>query len=78
MSEYENLNAKVKTNMAARRKETIKSIVILLVKVLVVIAIFFGLATIGFISAVFMVILVAITICIGAFNAGRIWSGYKR
>ena len=78
MSEYENLNAKIKTQMAARRKEIIKYTSILLAKVLVVIAIFYGLNAITFISAEFMLILVFITICIGAFNAGRIWSGFKR
>ena len=78
MSEYENLNAKIKTKIATRRKEIIKDVCILLAKVLMAIAIFYGLNAITFISAEFMLILVAITICIGAFNAGRIWSGYKR
>ena len=78
MSEYENFNAKVKTNMASRRKAIIKDTNILLVTVLVTIAIFYGLNAITFISAEFMLILVFITICIGAFNAGRIWSDYKR
>ena len=78
MSEYESLNAKVKTNMASRRQAIIKDTNILLVKVLLAIAIFVGLKAITFISAVFMVILISATICIGAFNAGCIWSGYKR
>lgn len=78
MSDYEMNNQKIAVKKAAMRKETIKSLVTLLAIVLVVVLAFVGLEYIGFISELFMVILIAITVCTGAFNAGRIWSCYKR
>ncbi len=77
MSEYEKINAGVKQSMSARRTEAIKRIVIELVKVLLAIAACIGLKAIGFISAMFLVILVAIIICIGAFKSGYICRDIK-
>ena len=78
MSEFEKINQKIAAQKAARRKETIKELVRLLAKVLWVVLVFVVLAHIGFISELFMVLLVSATVCTGAFNAGRIWSCYKR
>ena len=78
MSEFENLNQKTKANKAAMRKETVKAIVRLSFIVLAVVLAFAGLYLIGFISLLFMVILISIAVCTGAFYAGRISIGYKK
>lgn len=78
MSDYEILNQKVTVQKAVRRKAAMKRLVGVLAIVLVVILAFVGLEYIGFINDVFMVILIAITMCTGSFQAGRIWSGVKR
>ena len=78
MSDYEKINAKIQTNMDTKRKEIVMATNILLAKVLVAIAIFWGLKVITFISATFMFLLISITICVGSFSAGRIWSGFHR
>ena len=77
MSDYEKINAGVKVQMAARRKTAIKRIIVVLVLVIAALASFIGLKAIGFISFTFMVILVAVTICTGAFKAGYIWRDVK-
>lgn len=78
MSDFEKINQKIAAQKAVMRKETIKGLAKLLAIVLVVVLAFVGLEYIGFISDLFMVILIAITVCAGAFNAGRIWTGFKR
>lgn len=77
MSEYEKINAGVKQSMSTRRTEAIKRIVLELVKVLLAIAACIGLKAIGFISAMFLVILVAIIVCVGAFKSGYICRDIK-
>lgn len=72
MSDYEKINANVKTNVADRRHEAIKRIVVELFKVLLAIGAVSGLKAIGFISGTFMVILIAVAICYGAFKTGYI------
>ena len=78
MSDYEMMNQRIAAQMAARRKDALRRLAFMLAIVLVVMLAFVGLEYIGFISEQFMVILIAITIGTGAFNAGRIWNGYKR
>lgn len=78
MSDYEMLNQKIAAQKAVRRKDTLKRLACLLAIVLAVVLVFVGLEYIGFISSLFMAILVSVTVCVGAFNAGRIWNGYKR
>ena len=78
MSDYEMLNQKVAEQKAIRRKDTLRRLACLLAIVLAVLLAFVGLEYIGFISELFMAILIAGTICVGSFNAGRIWSGFKR
>lgn len=77
MSEYEKINAGAKLAMSARRKKAIKRVIFVLVSVLVALAALVGLKAIGFISAEFLVILVAITVCTGAFKTGYIWRDIK-
>ena len=78
MSDYEMLNQKIAAQKAARRKDALRRLAFLFSIVLVAVLVCVGLEYIGFISKLFMVILVAITVCTGAFNAGRIWNGFKR
>lgn len=78
MSDYEMMNQRIAAQKAARRKDALRRLAFTLAIVLVVMLAFVGLEYIGFISELFMVILIAITLCTGAFNAGRIWNGYKR
>ena len=77
MSDYEKINAGVKLAMSARRKAAVKKIILVLVKILAAMGFFIGLKAIGFISLTFMVILMAITVCIGAFNTGWICRDIK-
>ena len=77
MSEYEKINAGVKLSMAARRKNAIVRIVLVLVKILAAMGSFIGLEAIGYISMDFMVILMAITVCYGAFKTGWICRDIK-
>lgn len=72
MSDYERINANVKTNVADRRHEAIKRIVVELLKVLLALGAIVGLKAIGFISGTFMVILMAAAICVGTFQIGYI------
>ena len=78
MSEFENLNQRVEGKKAAMRKEAIKSWLKLGAIVLVVVAAFLGLEYIGFISELFMWLLVIGTGLVGAFHAGRISIGFKK
>ena len=78
MSDYEMLNQKVAAQKAVRRKDALRRLAYLLAVVLAVVLVFVGLEYIGFISSLFMVILISITVCVGSFNAGRIWTGFKR
>ena len=77
MSELEKINANMKVQMSARRHEAIKRIVVALLKVLVALGVFIGLNAIGFISGTFMVILMAVAVCVGAFKTGYIWRDIK-
>lgn len=78
MSDYEMLNQKIAEQKAAMRKNTIKRLIGFLGLVLATICAIIGLEAIGFISTTFAAILLLGTICVGAFNAGRIWAGFKR
>lgn len=78
MSDYEKLNQRVEAQKATRHKDTLRRLSFILAIVLAVILVFVGLESIGFISEMFMMILISITVCTGAFNAGRIWDGFKR
>lgn len=72
MSDYEKINANVKANIAGRRNEAIKQIIKVLLNVLLALGVIIGLKAIGFISATFMVILMAVAICVGTFKTGYI------
>lgn len=77
MSEFDKINAGAKLQMAARRKAAVKGIILVVLGVLVAMAVFIGLKAIGFISLDFMVILMAIAVCTGAFKIGYIWHEIK-
>ena len=77
MSDYEKINARVNMNMATRRHEAIKRIVVVLLKVLLAVGAIGFLKLITFISGTFMVILMAVTVCIGTFKIGFIWRDIK-
>jgi hypothetical protein len=77
MSDYEKINVRVNEQVLARRREAIKRIISVLAGVLVYICAFIFLKAIGFISALFMGILVAGTICKGAFKVGFIFRDIK-
>lgn len=78
MSDYEMLNQKIAAKKAVRCKDTLRRLAFLFVIVLAVALAFVGLNYIGFISDLFMVILVFSALLVGAFNAGRIWNGFIR
>ena len=78
MSDYEMLNQRVAAKKAARRKDMLKRLAFMLAIVLVVVLVFVGLECIGFISDLFMALLIAIAVCTGSFHAGRIWNSYHR
>lgn len=78
MSEYEKINQRVVAQKAAMRNDTMKELAKLFVIVVASVLAFVFLHVIGFISALFMVILISITVCTGAFIAGRISTGFKR
>lgn len=77
MSDYEKINANVKVQITARRKEAIKRIILILVHLLLAMAVIVGLKAIGFISCVFAVILTAISALITAFKIGYVWHDVK-
>lgn len=72
MSDYEKINVSVKSNVVDRRNEAIKQIIAVLAKVLLALSVFIGLKAIGFISGAFMVILMAVAVCVGTFKTGYI------
>lgn len=72
MSDYERINLNVKANVTDRRNEAIKQIIAVLLKVLLALGAFIGLKAIGFISGTFMVILMAVAVCVGTFKTGYI------
>ena len=72
MSDYETINAAVKANVTDRRNEAIKQIIVVLLKVLLTLGAVVGLKAIGFISGTFMVILMAVAVCVGTFKTGYI------
>ncbi len=78
MSDYEMLNQRVVAQKAARRTDMLRRLTFMLAVVLAVVLVFVGLECIGFISELFMAILIAITVCTGSFHAGRIWNSYHR
>ena len=73
MSDYEAMMIRNAQKKAERRKDALRRLVITMAVVLAVILGFVGLEWIGFISRAFMVILLAATVCVGAFKAGYIW-----
>ncbi|MBR4109339.1 MAG: hypothetical protein IKK41_03355 [Oscillospiraceae bacterium] len=73
MSDYEKLNQRAAAQKVVRRKEALKKLCLLLAIVAAVLLAFWGLEYIGFISDLFFVILVLIAVCVGFFNAGRLW-----
>ena len=73
MSDYEAMMIRNAKQRAIRRKSALKRLALTLTVVLVVILSIVGLERIGFISSVFMVILLAVTMCVGAFKSGNIW-----
>lgn len=77
MSDFELINQKIAAQKAVRRRDALIRLAYLLGIVLAAVLAFVGLEYIGFISKLFMVILVAIAIFVGAFNAGRIWNSFK-
>lgn len=78
MSDFEMLNQRTLAQKAVKRKEAIKGWAKLGVIVLAVVMAFVGLEYIGFISELFMLILVFGTALVGAFHAGRISNNFKR
>ena len=77
MSDYERINAAVKTNVANKRHEAIKRIVKVLLKLLLAVCVIAGLKAITFISGTFAVILTAVAVCVGTFKTGYIWRDIK-
>lgn len=77
MSDYEKINRKVAEHKIALRKEAFQRLIYLLAMVLTVAAIFVGLYCISFINKPFMVILISLAVCIGAFKAGWICRDIK-
>ena len=78
MSDYEILRRRTAAQKAARRKDALISLVYLLGILLAVCLAIAVLEYIGFISKLFMVILVSGALLVGTFNAGRIWDGFIR
>ena len=77
MSDYERINARVNMNMATRRHEAIKRIVVVLLKVLLALGVVALLKAIGFINGTFLGILMAVAVCVGTFKIGYIWRDIK-
>ena len=72
MSDYERINANVKSNIADKRHQAIKQIIAVLVEVLLALGALICLKAIGFISGTFLAILIAVAICVGTFKIGYI------
>lgn len=77
MSDYEKINRKTAENKICWRKEAFLHLIYLLAMVLIAAAIFVGLYGIGFISKPFMLILLSLDVCIGAFKTGYVWHYIK-
>ena len=77
MSDYEKINTMVKANLNKTRQEAIKRIVKMLLKLLLAVCVIAGLKAITFISGTFAVILMAVAVCVGAFQIGYIWRDIK-
>ena len=78
MSDYEMLNQKIAAQKAVRRRDALRRTAYLLGIVLAAVLVFVGLEYIGFISKLFMVILVGVASLLGAFKAGCIWNYFIR
>ena len=78
MSDYEIINQRVAAKQAERRKVAVKGLIRLLIIMLIVVLSFLGLEYIGFISELFMTILISIAVCAGAFRAGCIWCSFPK
>ena len=77
MSEYKKIFAERDAQNTAKRTEAIKRIIVVLFKLLLALGAFIGLEAITFISGTFMVILMAVAVCVGTFNIGYIWKDVK-
>ena len=77
MSDYEKINRKTAENKISMRKEAVHRMIHLLAMVLTVAAICVGLYCISFISKAFLVILISMDICTGAFKTGWIFRDIK-
>ena len=77
MSDYEKINIRVKKNTVDMRILAFKKIIVVLLKVLLALGAFIGLKAIGFISVVFMAILMAAAIVYGAYKVGSISNEIK-
>ena len=77
MSEFEKLNTDVKQRIVERRKSAVVRIAITVLLVLAALGVFIGLWVIHFISLLFMVILMAIAVCVGTFKVGYFWHDIK-
>ena len=77
MSDYEKLNAGVKANVVNRRKSAFGKVAILVMWLAIAIGAFLGLEAISFISNLFMVILISISVCVCAFKIGYVWHDIK-
>lgn len=78
MSDYEKINQRVAAKQAEQRKLAVKMLIRLLMIVVIVVLSFLGLEYIGFISEMFMMILIALAVCVGAFRAGCIWCSFPQ
>lgn len=74
---YEMVNQKIAAQKAVWRKDALRRLAFTLAIVLAVALAFFCLEYVGFISEAFLVILIAITICVGSFKAGYICRDIK-
>ena len=77
MSSLGALNIRITTQRAERRKRAFQQLAFTLAVVLALLLTFLGLEYIGFISELFQLILISLTICAGAFKAGYIWRDVK-
>ena len=77
MSDYEKINARVKSQREYWRNTAFKRLALLLAKLAIAVLVFVGLQYIGFINLIFMVILISLAVCIGAFKAGWICRDIK-
>ena len=77
MSELDKLNTGAKQRIADRRKAAFARIAITMLWAIAALGVFIGLWVIHFISLTFMVILMAIAVCVGTFKIGYIWHDIK-